>query len=133
MDAEGRSNADHNSEGNNRIYRQRQHWGDRDVILCFCEHGSVQIHLFFEPTKIYGFDVPVIIGDVWVDEDHRGLKLGSRLMQIAEKLASDEGFSEVFCECNRIDSDEWCMHWHLRNGYVKIYEKEEYALLKKLF
>ena len=113
------------------IYTQVQQWGDRDVILYFCEGGSLQIHIMKPPVPKHGFNITTIISSVWVDMNQRKSGLASNLMKLAEEKLKEMGFNEVYLEWDKLDSPEWVLNWYLKHGYVGVYNEDNYVLMKK--
>ena len=113
------------------VFTQVQNWGDRDVILYFCEGGSLQTHIMKTPVDKHGFNITTFITCVWVDPNQRSSGIATNLMTIAEQQLRELGHIEVYLEWDKLDSPEWVLDWYLRNGYTSVYSEDGYCLMRK--
>ena len=110
---------------------QKQTWHDYTRYLLYADEGaSVSIELY--PTEQKWGNRAWIYG-LFTDPEARRKGLAKRLLAQAEEIARREGHNAVTLEWCGKDSDEFILHFYLRNGYE---EKQfsgngDYYLLEK--
>lgn len=110
---------------------QKQTWDVFTRYLIVTGGGSVQMKLFKEPSDDYG--CTAFIYALWVDSDQRRKGRAKTLLDLAEKIAAQEGHKEVFLDWSEKDTPVEILHWYLRRGYeeVAFSGRADYYLLKK--
>ncbi|MCM1225129.1 MAG: GNAT family N-acetyltransferase [Lachnospiraceae bacterium] len=112
------------------MIEQRQEWNNKVIYLISNEYGSVQLELYKDKQNFGG---TCWLWDLFVVPEHRRQGHAKRLLKRAEEIAKNEGHKSVFLEWEAVNSEDWLLHYYLRQGYD---EKQfsgngDYYLLEK--
>lgn len=112
-----------------KIHKQTWSKTTRFIIMEDNAKASAILEIYNEPTPEES--IKCFVFALQVDEDIRGYRIGSRLLETAEQLAKKEGEKYLFLEWNKADSPYWILDWYARHGYEEKAFGKDNALLRK--
>lgn len=86
--------------------------------------GSIQLILYPDEQD---FGSTACICSLWIDENQRGRGIAKRLLDTAERIATELGHKDIVLNYKSKDTSSKIFDWYRRCGY-----EVEYAQLKKL-
>lgn len=112
-----------------RVEVQHQRWLDHEKYLIITDHASIVLEILDESRGPYG--VQAYICCLWVDQGWRRQRKASKLIGLAERMAHDLGYENVWLEWLEGEGELTTLEWYKRRGYVECATRAASKLLKK--
>lgn len=69
---------------------------------------------------------------LWVDKKGRKKRLGTQMLNMAERIAKEHGCKSVSLEWTEGEAPEWVMQWYKKRGYENVAHKGDTWLMRKV-
>jgi ribosomal protein S18 acetylase RimI-like enzyme len=112
-----------------QVVVQQQSWYKLTRYLLTLDGASVQLETY--PIPQGQFNVKAYIYALWVDESERRKGKATKLMNMAERIAKQHGYKEVFLDWHVKEAAQSTLAWYGRRGYKSVAFNDEKTLLKK--
>jgi ribosomal protein S18 acetylase RimI-like enzyme len=112
-----------------QVIVQEQSWYKLTRYLLTLDGASVQLETY--PIPQGQFNVKAYIYALWVDADKRRQGKATKLMDMAERIAKQHGYEEVFLDWSVKEAAQSTLAWYGRRGYKSVAFNDEKTLLKK--
>jgi ribosomal protein S18 acetylase RimI-like enzyme len=112
-----------------QVQVQEQTWYTMTRYLLTLDGASVQLETYSIPQG--QFNVKAYIYALWVDESERRKGKATKLMNMAERIAKQHGYKEVFLDWSSNEAELSTFKWYERRGYKEIAFGEVKSLMKK--
>lgn len=106
------------------IQIQKQTWSKRTLYLLITDGGSVQLDIYTQPQGEYG--IGAFIHNLWVQPYCRREGKAKELLDKAETIAHNSGFSAVYLEWEAADTPTWMPQRHARHDLA------DHAILRRV-